>query len=418
MTSGLVNLNYTVTAEDTLDGTGSRESLLEDNEHRVVALTLESDPCTPSNTVHWTGYMGWEGNISGYKIYGGITGSVLQMLKFVHANTRFYEHKGINVDSPYSYYVEAVHTSGMVSHSPIDTVIATYPEAPEFLQVDYVSVVDRSEVELQFSADVEGEVNSFRVMKRSSAASPFAEVESVLNTIQSTHVVTDRFPNANTSFEYIVESIYQPGSCTSPIVISSSNLGTSMLLESTLEGQVVTLEWTPYREYVNGLSGYVIQRKSGSGEFFDVQTLSPETTRWSESIQSVVNGFQPGQLQYKILAVENPGGIAGTGISVSNIVSVAVETHLMLPSAFTPGSNDMNFEFKPLIDFAPRSYVMIIYDRVGRKLFETEDPGLGWDGSFRGGDYVMEGVYVYYVQYTDYTGILKSVSGNVTVLYP
>ncbi len=68
----------------------------------------------------------------------------------------------------------------------------------------------------------------------------------------------------------------------------------------------------------------------------------------------------------------------------------------------------MNFEFKPMMDFAPRKYMMIVFDRGGRKLFETTDPGEGWDGTFHGGDFVMEGVYVYFIQYTDYTGLFKN----------
>jgi hypothetical protein len=78
----------------------------------------------------------------------------------------------------------------------------------------------------------------------------------------------------------------------------------------------------------------------------------------------------------------------------------------------------MNFEFKPLMDFAPKDYIMIVVDRGGRKMFETTDPGEGWDGRFKGGDFANEAVYVYYIQYTDYTGLFKTFTGNVTVLYP
>jgi gliding motility-associated-like protein len=418
MTSGMENLAYTVTAEDTLDGTASRESLLEENEHRAVAIDLEFDPCEPSNTINWTGYVGWEGNISGYRIYGGVAGTEPQLLKFVHEKTRSYADKGILIDTTYIYYVEAVHTSGMTSLSPIDTITTRYPEAPEFLTVDYVSVVDRSTVELQFTADVEGAVNNFRVMKRSAGGSTFTEVETIWNAAQSTRVIQDRFPTVNTSYEYIVQSLYKPEGCQNPLVISESNPGTSMLLQGALVDQMASLSWTPYKTYPGGLSGYVIQRKSGVGEFVDLQSVGAETTSWREPVESVINGFQPGNLQYKVLAIGNDTGSDGPHISVSNNVNIAVETHLKVPSAFTPGSNDMNFEFKPIIDFAPRDYTLIIYDRVGRKLFETEDPGEGWDGSFGSGDFVMEGVYVYFIQYTDYTGLFRTISGNVTVIHP
>jgi hypothetical protein len=51
-------------------------------------------------------------------------------------------------------------------------------------------------------------------------------------------------------------------------------------------------------------------------------------------------------------------------------------------------------------------------------MFETTDPEEGWDGRFRGGSYVDEAVYVYYIQYTDYAGLFRTFTGNVTVLYP
>jgi gliding motility-associated-like protein len=71
-----------------------------------------------------------------------------------------------------------------------------------------------------------------------------------------------------------------------------------------------------------------------------------------------------------------------------------------------------------LMDFAPREYVLIVMDRGGRKLFETTNPEEGWDGTYMGGDFVNEAVYVYYIQYTDNTGLFRTYSGNVTVLYP
>ena len=99
-------------------------------------------------------------------------------------------------------------------------------------------------------------------------------------------------------------------------------------------------------------------------------------------------------------------------------MTVSVETTLRVPNAFTPGSNDMNAEFKPLIDFAPKDYLLVVMDRGGRKVYESNNPGEGWNGRFQNGDFVNEGVYVYYIQFTDYTGLFKSLTGNVTVLYP
>ncbi len=414
MSGGAKNLAYAVTAIDT----SGNESLFEQNVQRAVSASVEFDPCIPANNITWNAYQGWDGNISGYKIYGGYTGSTLQFLKFVSSSTLSYSQEAINTDSSYSYYIETVPISGLTSLSAIEQVSSQYPEAPQYLLVDYVSVIDKFTIELQFTADVSGPVNDFRVMKRSNAETPFAEVQTFMDANQSTISIQDEFSTSTARFEYMVQSLFHPPSCQSPLVISESNHGTNLLLGYELIDQVVTLNWTPYETYDNGLSGYTIQRRNGSGEFIDIVSVGPATLSWSEEVQSVINGFQSGELKYKVLALENQGNHGDPGVSISNIISVTVETNIKIPNAFTPGSNDMNFEFKPIIDFAPKDYSLLILDRNGRKLFETSSPGEAWDGRFRSGKFVIEGVYVYYIQFTDFTGKFKSYTGNVTVLYP
>jgi gliding motility-associated-like protein len=185
-----------------------------------------------------------------------------------------------------------------------------------------------------------------------------------------------------------------------------------------MQGQAVHLSWTPYERYEPGLALYIIQRRGSNGEFSDVGSVGPSTTQWQESIESVLDGFQPGEIYYRVIAVSNPDGMGIEEESVSNIAAAALETHMQVPSAFTPGSNDINSEFKPQMDFAPREYLLIVVDRGGRKMFETNDPGQGWDGRYKGGEFVNEAVYVYYIEYTDYAGLFRTFTGNVTVLYP
>jgi gliding motility-associated-like protein len=415
MTSGLVDLAYAVVAEDSL---GNR-SIFSDNVQKAVDVDAEFDLCAQANIIQWTPYLGWEGQISGYRIYGGVEGTGMQELTFVPATTLSYTHTGVQPNTSYTYYVETVNTiTGITSLSPIDTVTTLYPEAPSYLTIDHVSVLDESSVEIKYSADIAGPVKSFRLLRRSNTASPFLEVDVAWNVMSPTGTFVDLVPTGSISYQYLVESVFLPVSCSTPLMISQSNRGNNILLVNEADNQTVTLSWTPYASYEPGLAGYLIQRSDGNGAFVDVQTVGPLTTQWQEMIQSLVNGFQPGEIQYRVIALSNPGMGGAEEESVSNPTTVHLETHLQIPNAFTPGSNDMNFEFKPLMDFAPREYVLIVMDRGGRKLFETTNPEEGWDGTYMGGDFVNEAVYVYYIQYTDYTGMFRTYSGNVTVLYP
>ena len=417
MTSGLKNLAYAVTAEDSI----GNESNFGQNVHRAVSLSSDFDLCELNNEVQWTGYEGWEGHVSGYKFFGAIAGNPFQELDFLTLPPYTFLHTQVEVDTTYVYYVETFSSTGITSVSAIDSISSIFPEAPAYITIDHISVIDEFSIELQFSADISGQVNSFAILRRGNTGTPFTEIQTLLNVSQITSVIQDQFPTGNTSYQYMIQSLFQPAGCSEPLEISESNTGNSILLENELDVHLLTLNWTAYAEFETGLSGYTIQRRGGDGEFIDIETVGPGITQWQESLESVVNGFQPGEIQYRVLALSNGGGLGEPGTSISNITSVAVETEIQVPNAFTPGnpgSSGVDHEFKALMDFGPRVYFMMVVDRAGRKVFETTQPDEGWDGRFQNGEFVNEGVYVYYIQYTDYTGITKSLTGNVTVLYP
>ena len=58
---------------------------------------------------------------------------------------------------------------------------------------------------------------------------------------------------------------------------------------------------------------------------------------------------------------------------------------IAIPNAFTPDGDGANDEFKPIItsEFI-EEYSLLIYNRWGQKVFESNDPDLGWNGEFKG----------------------------------
>jgi gliding motility-associated-like protein len=72
---------------------------------------------------------------------------------------------------------------------------------------------------------------------------------------------------------------------------------------------------------------------------------------------------------------------------------------LYVPNAFAP--DGLNSTFKPIGVFTEKdNYEFIVFDRWGRKVFETNDYNLGWDGKIDGkpGEF---GVYAYYIHITN-----------------
>ena len=90
---------------------------------------------------------------------------------------------------------------------------------------------------------------------------------------------------------------------------------------------------------------------------------------------------------------------------------------IYFPSAFTPNNDGVNDKFRtPAGSNFFSSYHLVIYNRWGQKVFETNDPLLGWDGRVNG-TVQTEGTFVWactYVQSAN--GVKDSKRGTVLLL--
>jgi gliding motility-associated-like protein len=94
--------------------------------------------------------------------------------------------------------------------------------------------------------------------------------------------------------------------------------------------------------------------------------------------------------------------------------------HLFIPNAFSPNGDGMNETFKPIPNSDKiTNFKMVIYNRWGQWLWETDEITRGWDGTTHG-VLVPEDVYVYKIvfQYDGPTNPYqeKKVAGLVVVL--
>ena len=89
---------------------------------------------------------------------------------------------------------------------------------------------------------------------------------------------------------------------------------------------------------------------------------------------------------------------------------------IYIPNSFTPngdGKNDM-FNIKTVYEFS--DYKLVIYNRWGELLFDSDDKNKGWDGTFKGKP-VPLGVYVYQLTaIIKDTGEQRKITGRVTVV--
>jgi len=99
-------------------------------------------------------------------------------------------------------------------------------------------------------------------------------------------------------------------------------------------------------------------------------------------------------------------------------VVILKEATFYIPNAFTPNNDGLNDIFIPLsVDFDRGKFEMLIFDRLGEIVFQTEDYKNGWNGNRNGnGDYCPDGVYVWKINYTDAFGLSKIETGHLTLI--
>src|SRR5690606_19097211 len=101
--------------------------------------------------------------------------------------------------------------------------------------------------------------------------------------------------------------------------------------------------------------------------------------------------------QYNATGTYNACLIAYNAADCPDTLCMPVEALVVpvidVPNAFTPGKNDVNSVIK-VRGFGIAKMKFIIYNRWGQKVFESENPNLGWDGRYKGKLQPMD-VYAY-----------------------
>ena len=91
-----------------------------------------------------------------------------------------------------------------------------------------------------------------------------------------------------------------------------------------------------------------------------------------------------------------------------------VESVIGIPNAFSP-NNDSHNDVLYVRGSGITSFTLLIYNRYGEKVFETNDLSNGWNGTYKGKP-ENTGVFAYYLEYEYDNGDKNSLKGNITLV--
>ena len=100
---------------------------------------------------------------------------------------------------------------------------------------------------------------------------------------------------------------------------------------------------------------------------------------------------------YSLTAVNYCGVVSSDTVNVG--AGVNCGSGVFFPNVFSPNGDGLNDIFRPIVLSPISGYSLKIYNRFGKLLFESNSPGVGWDGTshHRGQN---EDSYVYICRYT------------------
>ncbi len=156
-----------------------------------------------------------------------------------------------------------------------------------------------------------------------------------------------------------------------------------------------------------------IDNGDGSIDLTVTGGTSPYTFNWDNAQTTEdISNLAPGTY---IVIVNDANNCSVTNtFNILAGTSECIPESFYIPNIFSPNGDLMN-DILYVRGNGIKTLKFTIYDRWGEKMFETEDPSTGWDGTFRG-KLMESAVFVYTVEAEMKSGNTISEKGNITLV--
>ncbi|UPK71780.1 gliding motility-associated C-terminal domain-containing protein [Chitinophaga filiformis] len=185
--------------------------------------------------------------------------------------------------------------------------------------------------------------------------------------------------DATSAAVYYVETT--KGGCaglarTPAVLLVLPQLGTPVLKVDSIGVDQIRFTWNE----ISGAAGYLVSTDNGA------TWITPSSG--AQGLEHVIRGLKPQQsvtLLVKATGCEDKLSQAVTGKTLPDGVYI--------PSGFSPNGDGLNDVWK-VYGAVVREIHFMVFNQWGEKIFESNNPQLGWDGSYKG-KAQPSGVYIY-----------------------
>ena len=391
--------------------------------HRTMFLQSEFDACGDENTLSWTPYEGWGGDLVGYELRVDINDPLVgvqnDVLLYAGNETEFVQTELVE-GAEYCYRVTAIYEDS--SKFSLSNEVCVDPGTVMPAEMLYIAEVrPRGDgIWLQAFGDGDANADDVLIQRSSNVDGPFNTVGSVKmpRTPPFRFTYVDYSVTANDGIFYY--QLVAVDSCNN--TDTASNIVNNIIIEAESRANEENIvRWNTYNGFQGDLSRYQLSRSTGPNRSFQIiaDNIDPNDTVYIDQLRD--NPDDASRFCYRVEAVEGNNTLdlpveLKPFRSRSNFDCVIQQTKLLVPNAFSPNSSvEKNQVFgisARYVDFD--RFRMRISDRNGKIVFETQDPTDHWDGTINGQPAAM-GVYTYYITYRSRENRQEDLYGTVTL---
>lgn len=383
--------------------------------HSTMLLEgMGASACDRTVQLNWGQYRNWANPIAKYEILVSENGSAPRLVGETGGNTTNFTFQNAGADVEYCFVVRAVEavTGNIASSNEVCLTLDVIPGITELI-VTNATVLPDNTVRMTWVWNPNAALRRVEV-QRAAAGGAFANVQAETPAMPLRRENTFDSASANPGQGPVSYRIRTTDECDANVI---SNAVATIFLQAQSQGLTGEnlLRWTDYEnEYASDFRYELYRQTSGATPVL-IAEYPPGMNEHTDLVD--VNDPIQASACYFVLTKATLTFADGQTASVesrSNVACTAQEAELFIPNAFVPGG--VNRIFRPVLQFGqPASYRMVIYDRWGGKLFESQNIETGWNGRSDSRE-LPQGAYTYHIRLTQVNGKVIERAGLVMLI--
>lgn len=373
--------------------------------HHPASIQVKS-PELFTNKLSWTGYKGWS-KVKGYEIQAAPEGGNFKAIDTVPGNRKFYRNEGL-CRGDYHYQVVALHPGSTFKAWSNHAVKSPKYKRPEYKRPMLSTTVQNGALKTTWNRPVNWEPSSYSIQRKSTDD---ANWQKVAEGIQDNNWVDSSVSVNDASYQYRISALNH---CQEPS--PEAGLSSSILLNAKSQQEGIKLVWESGTQWQKQVAYYEIQLKQRENQ--DFRTIETVSGDQNSFIDKSTHQVSDTALIYRIKAHHATGSI-----SVSNEASTVQRAKVYVPNAFTPNNDGLNDEFKVegkalrnLDGEGFAQFELAIFNRWGERVFKTNKPTEGWDGTDASGKKLSQGTFIFKMNAVSKQGKSFAKKGKLTLI--